>query len=105
MKLGDIWRALMGAEATPLGSLAEQRITSVIVDSRAAGPESLFIALRGERTDGHLYIADAFARGAIVAIAEERAIDLGVQAAFVRVGEILPPTFPRSRSFLSCQIA
>jgi UDP-N-acetylmuramoyl-tripeptide--D-alanyl-D-alanine ligase len=94
LKLGDIWRALMGAEAAPLGSLAEQRITSTIVDSRAAGPESLFIALRGERTDGHLYIADAFARGAIVAIAEERSIDLGVQAAFVRVGEPLPPGFP-----------
>jgi UDP-N-acetylmuramoyl-tripeptide--D-alanyl-D-alanine ligase len=94
LKLGDIWRALMGAEATPLGLLAEQRITNAIVDSRAAGPESLFIALRGERTDGHMYIADAFARGAIVAIAEERAIDLGVQAAFVRLGEPLPPDFP-----------
>lgn len=91
MKLGDIWRALMGAEATPLGPLAEQAITSATVDSRAAEPEGLFIALRGEHTDGHLYIADAFARGAVVAIAEERSVDLGIQAAFVRVGKLPPP--------------
>ena len=94
MKLGDIWRALTGAEATPLGLLAEQPITNAVVDSRAAGPESLFIALSGERTDGHLYIAEALARGAVVAIAEERAVDLGIQAAFVRVGELLPPHSP-----------
>ena len=96
MKLGDVWWALMGTEATPLGPLAEQRITEAVVDSRMAGPESLFVALRGERTDGHLYIADAFARGAGVAIAEERATVsiesvAGAQAVFVRAGQPLPP--------------
>jgi UDP-N-acetylmuramoyl-tripeptide--D-alanyl-D-alanine ligase len=33
---------------------------------------SLFVALRGEKTDGHLYLPEAFARGAVAAIAEAR---------------------------------
>jgi UDP-N-acetylmuramoyl-tripeptide--D-alanyl-D-alanine ligase len=42
--------------------------SSVVVDSRLAVSGSLFIALRGEHTDGHLFVAEAFARGAVVAI-------------------------------------
>lgn len=41
---------------------------SVVVDSRAAGPGSLFVALPGERVDGHAFVADAAARGATGAL-------------------------------------
>ena len=40
-------------------------VTSVATDSRMATPGSLFFALRGEHADGHDFVADAMARGAI----------------------------------------
>ncbi|WP_018657262.1 UDP-N-acetylmuramoyl-tripeptide--D-alanyl-D-alanine ligase [Actinomadura flavalba] len=42
----------------------------VVFDSREAGPGSLFVALRGERADGHDYIGTAFANGAAAVLAE-----------------------------------
>jgi UDP-N-acetylmuramoyl-L-alanyl-D-glutamate--2,6-diaminopimelate ligase len=45
-------------------------VDAIASDSRAVRPGTLFIALRGERTDGHNFIADALARGASVIVAE-----------------------------------
>ncbi|KTD00968.1 UDP-N-acetylmuramoyl-tripeptide--D-alanyl-D- alani ne ligase [Legionella geestiana] len=42
----------------------------VSTDSRTLEPDSLFVALRGERYDGHQYIADAIARGAAAIVCE-----------------------------------
>jgi len=53
-----------------LGSLVRRRagpdarLRHVVVDSRAAGPGDLFVALPGERHDGHAFVHDALARGA-----------------------------------------
>ena len=44
------------------------RISQVVIDSRQAVPDSMFIALPGEHVDGHDYVADAFNRGAIAAL-------------------------------------
>ena len=41
-----------------------------VIDSRKVGPGDLFIAYRGERVDGHDYIAAAFERGAACCLAE-----------------------------------
>lgn len=43
-------------------------VSSVETDSRACAPGSLFVALAGERTDGHLHADAAIAGGAIAAI-------------------------------------
>ena len=46
----------------------------VVTDSRALQPGDLFVALAGERFDGHDFVAEAFARGAVAAmVAEARA--------------------------------
>jgi len=45
-------------------------LREVCIDSRRAVPDSLFVALRGERTDGHLYVGEAFEAGATVALVE-----------------------------------
>jgi UDP-N-acetylmuramoyl-tripeptide--D-alanyl-D-alanine ligase len=42
--------------------------SAVVVDSRLASPGSLFVALPGERVDGHDFVADAVANGAVGAI-------------------------------------
>lgn len=39
-----------------------------VFDSAKATPGSIFLALKGENTDGHQYIASAFAQGAVLAI-------------------------------------
>ena len=43
---------------------------AIVIDSRAVRPGDLFAAYRGERVDGHDYIAAAFDRGAACCLAE-----------------------------------
>jgi UDP-N-acetylmuramoyl-tripeptide--D-alanyl-D-alanine ligase len=42
----------------------------VVIDSREAVAGSVFVALPGERTDGHRYVSDVFVRGAAWAVVE-----------------------------------
>lgn len=48
----------------------------VEIDSRKVQPGDLFVALKGERVDGHEYVQQAFAAGAIAAVIERR-LDIG----------------------------
>jgi UDP-N-acetylmuramoyl-L-alanyl-D-glutamate--2,6-diaminopimelate ligase len=62
----------------PLQSVRGPRdveISGVTVDSRDVEPSDLFVALEGEKTDGHRFLAAALARGA-VAVLSERPPDL-----------------------------
>ncbi len=45
-------------------------VTGFSVDSRTLRPGELFVALPGARTDGHLYVGDAFRRGAAGALVQ-----------------------------------
>src|SRR5439155_12512034 len=56
------------------GGNAPTRFRHAVVDSRKAGRGDLFFALKGERVDGHEFVADAARRGATGAIVE-RAVD------------------------------
>ncbi len=56
-----------GIAAIAEGSLlrvSARRVCHAAVDSRRVEPGMLFVALPGERTDGHLFLTDAVARGA-----------------------------------------
>lgn len=56
------WLAqVTGGELRQRKSIA---VTGFSIDSRTLKPGELFIALRGERTDGHLFLEEAFRRGA-----------------------------------------
>ena len=48
--------------------VADHVITEAAIDSRQVIPGSLFIAIPGERTDGHDFLGDAFKRGASFAL-------------------------------------
>ena len=69
-------RALLGALHAPriVGTLPHA-VGSIAVDSRAVAPDALFVALRGERSDGHDFAAKAALRGAS-ALVVERELDL-----------------------------
>ena len=53
------------------------RFTRVATDTRTVAPGDLFVAIKGERFDGHDFVAAAFARGAAAAlVAADRAVTL-----------------------------
>src|SRR3954465_5414023 len=56
--------AAVGGRATRDGA----RFCGVTTDTRAIGDEDLFVALKGERFDGHDYVVEALKRGASVAL-------------------------------------
>ncbi|MCR5842871.1 MAG: UDP-N-acetylmuramoyl-tripeptide--D-alanyl-D-alanine ligase, partial [Oscillospiraceae bacterium] len=45
-------------------------IGRAVIDSRAVEAGDLFVAFRGEKTDGHRYIRTALEKGAVCALAE-----------------------------------
>ncbi len=71
----------MRETARLIATLAGARVTgplpptvdAIATDSRAVRPGTLFIALRGERTDGHHHIEDAITRGATAIVIEHTA--------------------------------
>jgi UDP-N-acetylmuramoyl-tripeptide--D-alanyl-D-alanine ligase len=53
---------------------ADAPVSSVATDSRRIRPGALFFALRGERADGHTFVAEALARGAAGAVVDRPGI-------------------------------
>jgi UDP-N-acetylmuramoyl-tripeptide--D-alanyl-D-alanine ligase len=51
--------------------LASVEVGEVVTDSRTIQPGDLFVALRGPRFDGHAFVGDAVARGAVAAVVED----------------------------------
>ena len=86
LTIGDVTRILFGIQLQPAQAnrpIAGRTIADAVIDSRAASKGSLFVALRGERTDGHLYLNAAFDAGAIAAIAEPVALQTCEGALFM----------------------
>lgn len=69
--MSGLWRAADIAAATGATASADFTATQVAFDSREVTPGTLFIALKGEATDGHKFLAQAFERGASGAIVSE----------------------------------
>jgi UDP-N-acetylmuramoyl-tripeptide--D-alanyl-D-alanine ligase len=59
---------LVAATGGRLVARSDRPIRGGAVDSRIVEPGELFVALPGERTDGHAFLADAVARGAAALI-------------------------------------
>jgi UDP-N-acetylmuramoyl-tripeptide--D-alanyl-D-alanine ligase len=55
---------LAGATGGRVVARSTRTVLGAAVDSREVVPGNLFVALPGERTDGHAFVADAVARGA-----------------------------------------
>jgi UDP-N-acetylmuramoyl-tripeptide--D-alanyl-D-alanine ligase len=66
LTLGHVLEALTGYQSAG----GPQVITDVVIDSRLTIPGALFVALPGERTDGHDFVGAAFAKGAIAALVQ-----------------------------------
>ena len=67
MKLTDLANEIAAIAAT--GRLDDGAV-DVTHDSRACGPGSVFVAIRGQKSDAHAFIPQAIERGAIAVISE-----------------------------------
>ena len=85
LTLADALEAL-----TNLRPLATTVITEAVIDSRQVIPGSLFVAIPGEKTDGHDFIGEAFRRGASFSLIQ-REVDASFQVLDLRsISSITP---------------
>jgi UDP-N-acetylmuramoyl-tripeptide--D-alanyl-D-alanine ligase len=67
-----LWTSSEIAAATGGTASADFSVSGVTFDSREVEPGHLFLALKGEATDGHLFLDKAFGTGAAGAIVSEK---------------------------------
>ncbi|HEX8641725.1 MAG TPA: Mur ligase family protein, partial [Allosphingosinicella sp.] len=77
-----LWTAAEIAAATGGTADGNFDVTGVAFDSREIGPGDLFVAMKGETTDGHRFLDQAFAAGAAGAVVSE-----GIARPHVRVAD------------------
>ncbi|WP_425305394.1 UDP-N-acetylmuramoylalanyl-D-glutamyl-2,6-diaminopimelate--D-alanyl-D-alanine ligase [Chthonobacter albigriseus] len=74
---------------TVIGAVPEA-INGISIDSRTVEPGDAFFAIKGDRFDGHDFVAEALRRGAAVAVvAEDRADAFKEAGALVAVDDVL----------------
>ena len=71
--MSDLWTSADIAEATGGAASAPFAVSGVAFDSREVTQGDLFVAMKGETTDGHRFIDKAFAQGAAGAIVSDAA--------------------------------
>ena len=86
MLLTDIIEGLTGYKID-----APHAVSQVVIDSRQAGEGFVFVALPGEHTDGHDYVAAAFQQGAIAAITHQP-VAVSAEYQVIKAGLANPPT-------------
>jgi UDP-N-acetylmuramoyl-L-alanyl-D-glutamate--2,6-diaminopimelate ligase len=68
-----LWNDILaGLPVLALGDSTRADITSVEYDSRAVNPGALFVAMRGESTDGNRYLRSAIEAGAVAVVTDSR---------------------------------
>jgi UDP-N-acetylmuramoyl-tripeptide--D-alanyl-D-alanine ligase len=81
-----VLKVLQGLGGHPAPELDRFPVRGAVVDSRLAVPADLFVAIKGERSDGHAYVADAFRRGAVAALIEQEVTIPGATIVDARAG-------------------
>jgi len=62
--------ALLEATGGSSAGVTADAIRSISIDSREIGPEALFVAIKGDRFDGHDFVDTALANGAVAALVD-----------------------------------
>jgi len=83
-----LWTSAELRAATGGTLAAEVAVTGVSIDSRSVAPGDLFVALRDVR-DGHGFVADALARGAVAALVDHVPDGVAADAPLLMVAETL----------------
>ncbi len=86
--MSALWTSDEVAKAlSPVSMSRAFEASGVNFDSRAVGKGDLFFAMTGETTDGHGFVADALARGAVAAIVSRDVS--GASGTFVKVADTM----------------
>lgn len=83
MTLENVARACNGVlhglgDGTGSGAAREAEAVSVAIDSRKVEPGGIFIAVKGEKVDGHEFIPEVAAKGALGVVCERPLRDCGI---------------------------
>jgi UDP-N-acetylmuramoyl-tripeptide--D-alanyl-D-alanine ligase len=97
--MSDVARAVNGRVAGD-----DVVVDAVAVDSRAAGPGTLFVAIRGEHQDGHRFVPDALAHGAAGVLVERVEDVRGPAVVVADAGEALLNLAADERTELSATV-
>lgn len=82
MKLSNI---IDGIDCTVHNHKADKEIGRITFDSRSVEAGTMFVAQRGVHTDGHAYIAQAIASGAVAVVCEELPDDTDNGITYIQV--------------------
>lgn len=74
--MANLQEILYRVHIRSLRGSADVEVNDLQIDSRQVKPGALFIAIRGTASDGHAYIQQALANGAVAIIAEQIPADL-----------------------------
>lgn len=69
MKLQHLFSIIPGI---PVEALPDVELTGIYNDARLVTPNSIFVAIRGSKLDGHTFIPDAVTKGAVALVVEDR---------------------------------
>ena len=82
LRLGEIAAACGGKLVLRGGTASDTCVSSVVIDSRQVTEGGVFLAVIGERVDGHKFISSVFGKGAVLAVTmktpEQAEADTGV---------------------------
>ena len=113
MTIWNIARACKGHLAVPAGKhtgtcpaagmavirgYSGKEAAGIVIDSRKVEPGDIFVAIRGERVDGHQFIREVFDKGAIAVVCEEEPEEL--PGSCIRVAFVPEGTASHSQEFV-----
>jgi UDP-N-acetylmuramoyl-tripeptide--D-alanyl-D-alanine ligase len=81
LTLADVIEGLTGNRIA-----AKQAVENVVIDSRQARPGSVFVALPGQKQDGHQFVEQAFQQGALAAVIQ-RPVEMAQAGQVIKAGE------------------
>ncbi|MSP52085.1 MAG: UDP-N-acetylmuramoylalanyl-D-glutamyl-2,6-diaminopimelate--D-alanyl-D-alanine ligase [Alphaproteobacteria bacterium] len=84
-----LWTSDDAARLTAGRSARPWTATGISIDSRSLDAGDLFVAIKGLARDGHAFVADALARGAVAAMVSERPEGLDANVPLLVVGDTL----------------
>lgn len=71
LSVREIAKACGGRLVLRSGEDYDRNVSSVVIDSRKAEAGGVFLAVKGEKTDGHRFVSQVFAAGACLAVVEK----------------------------------
>lgn len=84
-----LWAAAEAVVATGGSAGAAWTASGVSIDTRTLRTGDLFVAIEGPQYDGHTFVADAFARGAVAAVVSRVPEDIPADAPLLRVEDTM----------------